>query len=102
MSELDVAAGAGGVLPGALGAEQVLDLGVQGLDGGINLVVLGPQVGLVGSVLIVSSGHVVSVAGGARGSGKTGRSVGTLPSTGTKRVREGVDTMASDRGADHP
>ena len=94
MSQLDVAAGAGGVLPGALGGEQVLDLAVQGLDGGVHLVVLGPQGGLVGSVLIVASGDVVSAAGGASGSGKTGRSVGALPSTDTKWVKtgEGIET----------
>jgi len=82
VSQLDVTAGAGGVLPGALGGEQVLDLAVQGFDGGVHLVVLGPQDGLVGSVLVVAG--VISAAGGARGSGKTGSSGLTLRFHGHK------------------
>lgn len=77
MAELDVTAGAGWVLPGSLGGEQVLDLGVQGLDGGIHLVVLGSQGGLVSSVLIVS-GDIVAATSRAGRSGQTRRSGGTL------------------------
>lgn len=77
VGELDVAAGAGGVLPGSLGGEQVLDLGVEGLDGRVHLVVLGSQGRLVGSVLIVSR-DVVAATSRAGRSGQTRRSGGTL------------------------
>ena len=85
VTEADVSAGAGWVLPGALGGEQVLDLGVQGLDGGVHLVVLGSEGGLVGPVLIVASGHVVSAAGGAGGPGET---------RGARRTLEGGEVLA--------
>lgn len=77
MAELDVTAGAGGVLPGSLGGEQVIDLSVEGLDGGIDLVVLGSQGGLISSVLIVSR-EVISATGStsrSRGTGRTGRTL---------------------------
>lgn len=77
MAELDVAAGAGGVLPGSLWGEQVVDLSVEGLDGGVDLVVLGSQRGLIGSVLIVSR-DIISATSGAGRSGQTGRSGRTL------------------------
>lgn len=77
VAELDVTAGAGRVLPGSLGGEQVLDLGVEGLDGGVHLVVLGSQGRLVGSVLIIS-GDVVAATSRAGRSGQTRRSGGTL------------------------
>lgn len=73
VAKLDVTAGAGRVLPGSLRGEQVLDLGVEGLDGGINLVVLGSQRGLISSVLIIS-GDIVSTTSGAGRSGQTGKS----------------------------
>lgn len=77
MAELDVTAGAGRVLPGSLRGEQVLDLGVEGLDGGINLVVLGSQSGLISSVLIISR-DIVSTTSGTGRSGQTRRSRRTL------------------------
>lgn len=77
MAELDVTAGAGGVLPGSLGGQQVVDLSVEGLDGGVNLVVLGSQGRLIGSVLVVS-GKVISATGSTGRSGGTGRTGGTL------------------------
>lgn len=77
MAESDVTAGAGRVLPGSLRGEQVLDLSVEGLDGGIDLVVLGSQSRLISSVLIVS-GHIISTTSGAGRSGQTRRSRGTL------------------------
>lgn len=77
VAELDVTAGAGGVLPGALRGEQVIDLGVEGLDGGVNLVVLGSQGRLISSVLIVSR-EVISASGSTRRSRGTGRSGRTL------------------------
>lgn len=77
VAELDVTAGAGRVLPGSLGGQQVLDLGVQGLDCGVHLVVLGSQGRLVGSVLIIS-GDVVAATSRAGRSGQTRRSGGTL------------------------
>lgn len=70
MAELDVTAGTGRILPGSLGGEQVLDLSVEGLDGGINLVVLGSQSGLVSSVLIIAR-NIVSTTSWARGSRQT-------------------------------
>lgn len=70
MAELDVTAGTGRILPGSLGGEQVLDLSVEGLDGGINLVVLGSQSGLVSSVLIIAR-NIVSTTSWARRSGQT-------------------------------
>lgn len=54
MAEFDVTAGTSWVLPGSLRSEQVIDLSVEGLDGGINFIVLGSQSRLIGSVLIVS------------------------------------------------
>lgn len=78
MAELDVTAGAGRVLPGSLRGEQVLDLSVERLDGGINLVVLGSQSRLVSSVLIISSGDIVSTTSRAGRSRQTGRSGRTL------------------------
>lgn len=78
VAESDVSAGAGGVLLGALGGEQVLDLGVQGLDGGIHLIVLGPERGLIGSVLIVTTRLIVSTTSGTCGSGKSRRAGWTL------------------------
>lgn len=77
MAEPDVTAGAGGVLPGSFGGEQVLNLSVQRLDGGIDLVVLGSQRRLISSVLIVS-GDIVSTTCRAGRSGQTGRSSRTL------------------------
>lgn len=77
VAELDVTAGAGRVLPGSLGGEQVVDLGVEGLDGGIDLVVLGSQSGLISSVLIVS-GKVISATGSTGRSRGAGRTRGTL------------------------
>lgn len=77
MAELDVPAGAGGVLPGSLRGEQVIDLSVEGLDGGVNLVVLGSQGRLISSVLIVSR-KVISATGStrrSRGTGRTGRTL---------------------------
>lgn len=77
MAELDVTAGAGGVLPGSLRGEQVIDLSVEGLDGGVNLVVLGSQGRLISSVLIVSR-KVISATGStrrSRGTGRTGRTL---------------------------
>lgn len=83
MAQLDVTAGAGRVLPGSLGGKQVLNLGVEGLDGGVHFVVLGSQGGLVGSVLIVSR-DVVAASSGAGRSRQTGSSRGTLISKVTK------------------
>lgn len=77
MAELDVTAGAGRVLPGSLGGEQILELSVEGFDCGINLEILGSQSGLIGSVLIISR-KVVSTTGSASRSGWTGRSRRTL------------------------
>lgn len=77
VAELDVTAGAGGVLPGSLRGEQVLNLAVEGLDGGIDLVVLGSQSRLISSVLIIS-GDIVSTTRGAGRSGQTGSSRRTL------------------------
>lgn len=73
VAELDVTAGAGRVLPGSLRGEQVVDLSVKGLDGGINLVVLGSQSGLISSVLIISR-KVISTTSGAGRSRQTRRS----------------------------
>lgn len=84
MGQFDVTAGAGRVLPGSLRGQQVLDLGVEGLDGGINLVVLGSQSGLISSVLIIS-GDIISTTGGAGRSGQTGSTSRTL-----KWTREGI------------
>lgn len=80
VAELDVTAGAGGILSGSLRGEQVLNLSVEGLDGGINLVVLGSQGGLISSVLIISARDVVSATRGAGRSRQTGSSRGTLSS----------------------
>lgn len=77
VAELDVTAGAGGVLPGSLRGEQVIDLSVEGLDGGIDLVVLGSHGGLISSVLIISR-NIVSTTRRAGRSGQTGRSRRTL------------------------
>lgn len=93
VAELDVTACAGRVLPGSLRGEQVLNLCVEGLDGGINLVVLGSQGRLISSVLIVS-GDVISATSRAGRSLVTGRSGGTLI-----WLREGVNmqiTVALD------
>lgn len=87
MAEPDVTAGAGRVLPGSLRGEQVLDLGVEGLDGGINLVVLGSQSRLISSVLIISR-NIISATRGAGRSGQTGRSRGTLI-----QIREWIDML---------
>lgn len=77
MAELDVTAGTGWVLSGSLRGEQVIDLSVEGLDGGINLVVLGSQGRLIGSVLIIAR-DIISATRGARGSRQTGSTSGTL------------------------
>lgn len=77
MAELDVTAGAGGVLPGSLRGQQVIDLSVEGLDGGVNLVVLGSQGRLISSVLIISR-KVISATGSTRRSRGTGRAGRTL------------------------
>lgn len=86
MAEPDVTAGAGGVLPGSLRGEQVLDLSVEGLDGGVDLVVLGSQSGLISSVLIISR-DIISTTRGAGRSGQTGSSRRTLI-----WMREWIDT----------
>lgn len=85
MAELDVTAGAGWVLPGSLRGEQVLNLSVERLDGGIDLVVLGSQSGLISSVLIISR-NIISTTSGAGRSGQTGRSRRTLMG-----IREWID-----------
>lgn len=77
VAEFDVTAGAGRVLPGSLRGEQVLDLSVEGLDSGIDLVVLGSQSRLIGSVLIISR-DIISTTSGAGRSGQTRSSRRTL------------------------
>lgn len=81
VGESDVTAGTGRVLLGSLGREQIVNLSVQRLDGGIHLVVLGPERGLVSSVLIIATGGVISTTRWARGSGKTRSSGRTLCSS---------------------
>lgn len=97
VAELDVTAGAGRVLPGSLRGEQVLDLSVEGLDGGIDLVVLGSQRGLISSVLIVSR-DIISTTSGAGRSGQTGRSSRTSRSKvsrGSTSTRRANGSMAT-------
>lgn len=94
VAELDVTAGAGRVLPGALRGEQVLDLSVQGLDGGVNFVVLCSHGGLICSVLVVAR-KIVSATSGAGRSGQTGRSRRTLICT---RERVEAQTAVSFTG----
>lgn len=90
MAELDVTAGAGRVLPGSLRGKQVLDLSVEGLDGGINLVVLGSQSRLISSVLIISR-NVISTTSRAGRSGQTRRSRRSLIC-----IREWINMLTRD------
>lgn len=78
MGESDVTAGTGRVLLGSLRREQIVNLSVQRLDGGIHLIVLGPERGLVSSVLIIATRGVISTTSWASGSGKTRSSRRTL------------------------
>lgn len=77
VAEPDVTAGAGRVLLGALGCEQVVQLGVERLQGGVNLIVLGPDRGLISSVLLIDA-NVIATTRCTRGTGGTGKSGGTL------------------------
>lgn len=94
MAHLQVAAGAGGVLPGAVGAADALDLLAQGLEGGIHLqVAVAHHIGVVSTEtegirgLLLGLGDeakVESATGGARGSGRSRRSRGTLKKNSRK------------------
>ena len=92
VAKSDVTAGTGRVLPGSLRSEKVIDLSVEGLDGSINLVVLGSQGRLISSVLhIVTTRDIVSTTGGTGRSGQTRRSRRTL-----RWIIEGIDTVTVD------
>lgn len=81
MAQFQVSAGAGRVLLGAIGAAQVLDLVVEGLESGVDLHVVLPQGagGLVGPHVPQRIGRLLSLAqtGEGRhvdaGAGRTGR-----------------------------
>jgi len=92
VAQLEVSAGARRVLPAAVGAQHVLDLPVDGLEGGVHLHVVlpqgagrlvGPHVaqgvrGLLRLREAGEGGHVDAGAGGSRGSAGSAVSLGTL------------------------
>lgn len=89
MAHLQVTAGAGRVLPGALGAADVLDLLAQALEGGVHLqVTVTHHVGVISSVvaarimgfLLRRLGHEAEVKAAA---GCTRRTWGPRRSRGT-------------------
>lgn len=85
VAQLEVAAGAGGVLPGALGAADVLNLAVEGLEGGVHLGVVLAETSssLVGTHVPHGIGGLLGLtqAGEGRhvdtGAGRTGRTRGS-------------------------
>lgn len=90
VAHLEVAAGAGGVLAGALRAADVLDLLAQALEGGVHLQVpVAHHVGVIGSVVAAAivglllgrlgqEAEVEAAAGGTGRTGGAGRAGGTL------------------------
>lgn len=89
MAELQVPAGAGRVLLGALGAADVLDLVVQGLESGVDLGVVLTQVsgGLVGSHVPQWIGALVGLTKAGKGrhvDARTGRSGWTWWARGSR------------------
>lgn len=88
MAHLQVAAGTGWVLPGAIWATDALDLLAQGLEGGVNLqVTVAHHVGIVGTetegigsllLWLGNEAKVKSTTRGTRRSRRSGRSRGTL------------------------
>ena len=98
VAQLEVPAGAGGVLLVAVGAQHVLDLAVDGLERGVHLHVVGPQGagGLVGPHVAHGvggllrlgeageGGHVDAGAGRAWGPRGAGVTRGTLEGGGDK------------------
>ena len=96
MTQLEVPAGAGGVLLVAVGAQHVLELAVDGLERGVHLHVVGPQgagglvgphvaQGVRGLLRLGEAGegrHVDARAGRAWGSGGSGATGGTLEGRG--------------------
>lgn len=89
VAHLEVAAGPGGVLAGAVGAADLLDLLAQALQGAVHLqVAIAEDVGVVGTEHAVGIGslllwlgdeaQVESAAGGAGGTSGSGRSGRTL------------------------
>lgn len=100
MAHLEVAAGPGGVLAGAVGAADLLDLLAQALQGAVNLqVAVAEDVGVVGAEHTVGIGslllwlgdeaQVKSATRGTRGARGSGRSWRTL----YERGRKGLDTV---------
>lgn len=88
MAHLQVTAGAGWVLLGAIGAADALNLLAQGLECGVNLqVAVAHHVGIVGTetegigsllLRLGNEAEVKSATRGTRGSRRSGRSRGTL------------------------
>lgn len=108
MAHLEVAAGPGGVLAGAVGAADLLDLLAQALQGAVHLqVAVAEDVGVVGAVHAVGIGglllwlgdeaQVESAAGGAGGTGGSGKSGRTLCEGGMKGLIDGIRSVAEKR-----
>lgn len=102
MAHLQVAAGSGGVLAGAVGAADLLDLLAQALQGAVHLeVAVAEDVGVVGAEQAVGIGalllwlrhesEVESAAGGtwcSWGSGRSGRTLSGEPEEEEKTLSE--------------
>lgn len=110
VAHLQVAAGAGGVLAGALGAADVLDLLAQALEGGVHLqVAVAHHVGVIGPVVAAAvvglllgrlgqEAEVESAAGGAGRTGGPGGAGGTLREERRRMVMEERAVKAGGSG----
>lgn len=112
VAHLQVAAGAGGVLAGALRAADVLNLLAQSLEGGVHLqVAVAHHVGVVGSVvaaavvglLLGRLGQEAEVEAATGGAGRTrgaGRAGGTLreEEDGEQQMKAGGSGRRRQRG----
>lgn len=101
MAHLEVAAGPGGVLAGAVGAADLLDLLAQALQGAVNLqVAVAEDIGVVGTEHAVGIGslllwlgdeaQVESATRGTRGTSGSGRSGRALYERGRDGLIEGI------------
>lgn len=104
VAHLEVAAGPGGVLAGAIGAADLLDLLAQALQGAVNLqVTVAEDVGVVGAEHTVGIGslllwlgdeaQVESATRGARGTRGSRRSWRTLYERGRNGLINGIRSI---------
>lgn len=94
VAHLQVAAGSGGVLAGAVGAADLLNLLAQALQGAVNL-----QVAVAENVSIISAEHAVGIGGLLLRLGNEAKVESTARSTwGTRRSGRSRRSLGEERG----